>query len=74
MLSMALFNNLAHVSFELGLFDDTKHYFELLGRLSHTVSPERYGDDDVGMLLEQQKALFLLNWIILQVPKVAAAA
>jgi hypothetical protein len=74
MLSMALFNNLAHVSFEMGLFDDARHCFELLSRFSVTVIAERYGDAYVGLMLDQQKTHFLLNSIVLQVPKVAGAA
>jgi tetratricopeptide (TPR) repeat protein len=74
MLSMALYNNLAHVSFEMDCYGDSRRYFEHLIRFSLTVVPESYGDAYVGVLLDQQKSHFLLNAIILQVPKLAAAA
>jgi hypothetical protein len=74
MLSMALYNNLAHVSFEMDCYGDSRQYFEHLIRFSLTVVPESYGDAYVGVLLDQQKSHFLLNAIILQVPKLAAAA
>jgi tetratricopeptide (TPR) repeat protein len=74
MLSMALFNNLAHVSFEMQAYDDSRRYFDKLIRFALTVVPARYGDAYVGSLLDQQKSNFLLNAIILQAPKLAAAA
>jgi tetratricopeptide (TPR) repeat protein len=74
MLSMALFNNLAHVAFEMQGYEDSRKYFDSLIRFALTVVPTRYGDAYVGSLLDQQKSNFLLNAIILQAPKLAAAA
>lgn len=74
MLSMALFNNLAHVSFEMATYEESRRYFDHLIRFALTVVPTRYGDAYVGTLLEQQKSNFLLNAIILQAPKLAPAA
>jgi len=74
MLTMALFNNMAHVSYEMGRYDDSRRYFDHLIRFALTVVPARYGDAYVGNLLDQQKSNFLLNAIILQAPKLAAAA
>lgn len=74
MLSMALYNNLAHVSFEMDCYGDSRLYFEHLIQVSLTVVPESYGDAYSGILLDQQKSHFLLNAIILQAPKLAAAA
>jgi tetratricopeptide (TPR) repeat protein len=74
MLSMALYNNLAHVSYELQGYDESKAFFQNLIRFALTVLPSKYGDPQVGLLLDQQKSNFLLNAIILQAPKLAAAA
>jgi tetratricopeptide (TPR) repeat protein len=74
MLSMALFNNLAHVCFELASYDESRQYFDHLIRVALTVIPSRYGDAHIGSLLDLQKSNFLLNAIILQTPKLAAAA
>ena len=73
-LSMALYNNLAHVSFELRLFVESRNCFDRLIRFALTVVPLRYGDHYVATLLDQQKSNFLLNAIILQPPRLAAAA
>lgn len=74
MLSMALFNNLAHVSFEMQEYSESRKYFDHLIRFALTVVPARYVDTYVGSLLDQQKSNFLLNAIILQPPRLAAAA
>jgi hypothetical protein len=74
MLSMALFNNLAHASFELACYADSRTYFDLLIRFSLTVVPSRYDDAYIGSLLDQEKSSFLLNAIILHAPKLAPAA
>jgi tetratricopeptide (TPR) repeat protein len=74
MLSMALFNNMAQVSFELALYEESRHYFDNLVRFARTVSPQLYGNSYIGAILDQQKSNYLLNAIILQVPKLAPAA
>jgi len=74
MLSMALFNNLAHVSYEMGCYSESRNFFDYLIRFALTVIPSRYVDAYVGSLLDQQKSNFLLNAIILRPPKLAAAA
>jgi tetratricopeptide (TPR) repeat protein len=74
MLSMALYNNLAHVTFELQAYDESRRFFDKLVRFALSVVPARYGDAYVGSLLDQQKSNFLLNAIILQIPMLAAAA
>lgn len=74
MLSMALLNNLAHVSYEMTAYEESRIYFDHLIRFALTVVPSRYGDAYVGSLLDQQKSNFLLNAIILQAPKLAPAA
>jgi len=74
MLSMALFNNLAHVTFEMGSYEESRKQFDHLIRFALTVIPSRYGDAYVGSHMDQQKSNFLLNAIILQAPKLAAAA
>lgn len=74
MLSMALFNNLAQVSFELGSYDESRRCFENLILFSLTVVPSRYDDSYIGSLLDQEKSNFLLNAIILHAPKLAPAA
>ncbi|GKY97610.1 hypothetical protein MPSEU_000719400 [Mayamaea pseudoterrestris] len=74
MLSMALYNNLAHVTFEMQAYDESRKFFDSLIRFALTVVPNLYGDAYVGSLLDQQKSNFLLNAIILQAPKLAAAA
>ena len=71
---MALFNNLAHVSYEMTVFEDSRRYFDGLTSFALTVVPSRYQDAYVGLLLDQLKSNFLLNAIILQVPKLAPAA
>jgi tetratricopeptide (TPR) repeat protein len=73
-LSMALFNNLAHVAFELSSYEESRQFFDFLIRFALTVVPSKYGDAFVAALLDQQKSSFLLNAIILQVPKLAPAA
>lgn len=73
-LSMALYNNLAQLSFELSRYDESRKLFDYLVRFALTVVPSRYGDVFVGSMLEQQKSSFLLNAIILQEPRFAAAA
>jgi tetratricopeptide (TPR) repeat protein len=74
MLSMALFNNLAQASFELGSYDESRRYFDNLILFSLTVVPSRYDDAYIGSLLDQEKSNFLLNAIILHAPKLAPAA
>jgi tetratricopeptide (TPR) repeat protein len=74
MLSMALFNNLAQTSFELGSYDESRRCFDKLIMFSITVAPSRYDDAYIGSLLDQEKSRFLLNAIILHDPKLAPAA
>jgi tetratricopeptide (TPR) repeat protein len=74
MLSMALFNNLAQASFELGGYDESRRYFDKLILFTLTVVPSRYDDAYIGSLLDQEKSNFLLNAIILHAPKLAPAA
>lgn len=74
MLSMALFNNMAQSSFELGGYPESRGYFEQLICFATTVVPSRYQDAYVFSLLDQQKSNFLLNAIILHAPKIASAA
>jgi hypothetical protein len=73
-LSMALYNNLAHVSFELDRYDESRYFFDYLIRFALSVVPSRYGDASVGVFLNEQKSKFLLNAIILKQPKLAPAA
>ena len=74
MLSMAIFNNLGHITYELQAYQESRQHFDHLIRFALTVVPARYGDAYVGSLIDQQKSNFLLNAIILQAPKLAAAA
>jgi tetratricopeptide (TPR) repeat protein len=74
MLCMALYNNLAQVSFEMLSYNDSRSYFEHLIQFALTVVPSRYGDATIAALVDQQKSNFLLNAIILHAPKLAAAA
>ena len=74
MLSMAIFNNLGHITYELQAYQESRRHFDHLIRFALTVVPARYGDAYVGSLIDQQKSNFLLNAIILQAPKLAAAA
>jgi hypothetical protein len=71
---MALLNNLAHSSYEVGSFCESKVYFDSLLQFAITVSPFQYHDLPTGIMVEQQKSSFLINIIILQPPKYAAAA
>jgi tetratricopeptide (TPR) repeat protein len=74
MLSMALFNNLAQASYELGSYDESRICFDNLIMFSITVVPSRYDDAYIGSLLDLEKSKFLLNAIILDTPKLAPAA
>jgi tetratricopeptide (TPR) repeat protein len=74
MLSMALFNNLAQASFELGSYDESRRCFDNLIMFTSTVVPSSYDDANIGSLLDQEKSNFLLNAIILHAPKLAPAA
>lgn len=74
LLSMAVFNNLAHVSYELAEYDQSRTHFDALIRFALTVVPSRYGDPSVGPMMEEQKSNFLLNAIILHAPSLSPAA
>ncbi len=74
MLTMANYNNLAQVFFELSMYDDSRQHFEQLIAFALTIEPSRYGDVTIAFLVDQQKSNFLLNAMILQAPKIAAAA
>lgn len=74
MLSMAIENNMAHVFFELSMYEDSRQHFDQLIAFALTVVPARYGDFMVGSLVDQQKSSFLLNAMILHAPKLAPAA
>lgn len=72
--TMASFNNLAHVSYEMHFYNDAKEFFSLLIRYATTVRRSNYGDVATGAMVDQQKSAYLLNAIILHPPKLAAAA
>ena len=74
MLLMALYNNLAEVSYEMQSYSESRQYFEGLIRFALTVAPSNYGDATIAAMVDQQKSNFLLNAIILLPPKIAAAA
>ncbi|CAB9526548.1 expressed unknown protein [Seminavis robusta] len=74
LLSMAVSNNLAQVSYELSSYDESRAHFDGLIRFALTVVPSRYGDRYVGSIMDQQKSNFLLNAIILHAPNLAPAA
>ena len=74
LLSMAVSNNLAHVSHELADYEQSRAHFDALIRFALTVVPTRYGDRYVGSVMEEQKSNFLLNAIILHAPSLAPAA
>jgi tetratricopeptide (TPR) repeat protein len=74
LLSMAVSNNLAQVSYELLSYEESRAHFDCLIRFALTVVPASYGDQYVGSAMDQQKSNFLLNAIILHAPNLAPAA
>jgi tetratricopeptide (TPR) repeat protein len=74
LLSMAVSNNLAQVSYELLSYEESRAHFDSLIRFALTVVPGRYEDQYVGSVMDQQKSNFLLNAIILHAPNLAPAA
>lgn len=74
LLFMALFNNLAHVCFELVNYEESERYFDSLYRFAYAISPIFYDDPAARDAIEQHKRNFLLNAVILKTPNFANAA
>jgi hypothetical protein len=76
LLCMALFNNLAHVCFELLNYAESSMFFSELIGFASTVIPSAYGggDDHLALCMEGIKNNFLLNAITLKAPAIAPAA
>lgn len=74
MLTMCTYNNLAQCNYELEDYEESRHFFETLLQMSRTMFPQLYGESSIASLLQQQKSNFLLNAIVLRVPKFAPAA
>jgi hypothetical protein len=76
LLVMALFNNMAHVCFELSNYAESSMLFRELVGFALTVIPSTYGvgDDHLVLCMEDSKNNFLLNAITLRAPVTAPAA
>ena len=74
LLSMALLNNLAQITYELTEYDSSQLYFQELVRFAHSVSPDAYGNCSIATFMDYQKSSFLLNAMFLHAPSIAPAA
>eukprot|EP00934_Nitzschia_sp_Nitz4_P000132 Nitzschia sp. Nitz4//scaffold17_size182527//84340//85032//NITZ4_001853-RA/size182527-processed-gene-0.16-mRNA-1//1//CDS//3329539337//132//frame0 len=74
LLSMAVLNNLSHVSHELHAFERTRSCIENLLQVATNVQPERYLNSQVADVLGQAKQIFCLNTFVFQPPTLANAA
>jgi hypothetical protein len=75
LLSMAVLNNYAHVSYELYEFEKTKKYSDCLKYVASLIDPSIYGNPEVEAVILQAKHTFCLNILFaLQPPIVAEAA
>jgi hypothetical protein len=75
LLSMAVLNNYAHVSYELYEFEKTKKYSDCLKYVASLIDPSIYGNPEVEAIILQAKHTFCLNILFaLQPPIVAKAA
>jgi tetratricopeptide (TPR) repeat protein len=73
-LCMALFNNMAHVAFELSAYPASRLLFDSLISFALSVVPSRYNEAMVSDFVNLTKSQFLLNEAILVPPRLASAA
>jgi hypothetical protein len=75
LLSMAVLNNCADVSFELSEFEKAKKYSDCLKYVASLIDPSIYGNPEVEAVILRAKHTFCLNILFaLQPPIVAKAA
>jgi hypothetical protein len=74
LISMALLNNHAHVSYELACYDSALSCVDGLLYVASLVNPNGYGNQEVDAVINIAKQNFCLNTFMLRPPSVAHAA
>ena len=74
LLFMALFNNIAHISFELLNYEKCRSYAGMLLQFMSSIESSDYGDQQVAAIMRRVIVTFFLNSLALRPPTAARAA